>query len=381
MIKRKQGKSIIMLGTAPEAHGGIATVVGNYRDSGVLKKWKIRYFATHVQGSGFAKARAAALAMFQFLHMLITGRVGLLHLHMSSRASTWRKSCFILAGMMFRIPYLVHLHSPDFVDFFKHECGKRGKRLIRFVLSSATYVVALSSSWASDIRRIAPGSRTVILFNSVPLPVIKLAGKEEYASGSDPLDPPLILFLGAVGKRKGVFDLIKAMSLVEGSFRLVIGGDGELQKARTLAVELGVSEKIQFVGWVGKTEKDRLLARAAIFVLPSYNEGMPMAILEAMSWGIPIIATPVGGIPEVVLEEQEGLLVNPGDTLGLARALERLLAAPALCRKLGETGRRKIELEYSMEVLQPQLEQLWINSGISEPKAVAARDGGCISGT
>lgn len=369
MIKRKQGKSIVMLGTAPEAHGGIATVVGNYRESGVLKKWKVMYFATHVQGSAVKKAHAAALAMFQLLHMLITRRVALLHLHMSSRASTWRKSCFVVVGMMFRVPYLVHLHSPDFLDFFEHECGKRRKWLIRFVFSNATYVVALSSSWATEVRRIAPDARTAILFNSVPLPAIKLAEEEEYGVDSAPPDPPMILFLGAVGKRKGVFDLIKAASMIKGSFRLIIGGNGELQKARALSEELGVSQKIQFVGWLGKAEKDRLLARAAIFVLPSYNEGMPMAILEAMSWAVPVITTPVGGIPEVIVEGQDGLLVNPGDALGLARALERLLAEPQLRRKLGETGRRKIKLEYSMEVLQPQLEQLWINAGIPGPKA------------
>ncbi|PTQ82031.1 glycosyl transferase family 1 [Nitrosospira multiformis] len=118
-----------------------------------------------------------------------------------------------------------------------------------------------------------------------------------------------------------------------------------------LSEELGVSDKILFAGWLGKAEKDHLLARAAIFVLPSYHEGVPMAILEAMSWGIPIVTTPVGGMPEVVTEGQEGLLVNSGDIVGLAHALARLLAAPSLRRAFGERGRHKIESRFSIKVL------------------------------
>jgi len=371
MIKKekykKKYKTIVMLGTSPEAHGGIATVVGNYEDCGVLKKWKVKYVVTHVQGSRFAKAHAAGIAVLQVLYMLATGRIGLLHVHMSSRASTWRKSLLLLMGTMFRVPYLIHLHSPDFIDFFEQECGERRKKLIRFLLSRALYVIALSSGWAKDIKKISPAARTVILFNSVPLPAAVLREKEIDGSSSDLCDPPLILFLGKVGKRKGTFDLIRAAALLSENFRLIIGGDGELQQAQRLSEELGVSDKILFAGWLGKAEKDHLLARAAIFVLPSYHEGVPMAILEAMSWGIPIVTTPVGGIPEVVTEEQEGLLVNSGDIPGLAHALTRLLAAPSLRRKLGERGRNKIESRFSIKVLQPQLEQLWINSGVSEP--------------
>lgn len=106
MIKKGKYKTIVMLGTSPEAHGGIATVVGNYEDCGVLKKWKVKYVVTHVQGSRFAKAYAAGVAMLQLLYMLVTGQIGLLHVHMASRASTWRKSLFLLMGMMFRVPYL-----------------------------------------------------------------------------------------------------------------------------------------------------------------------------------------------------------------------------------------------------------------------------------
>ncbi|SOD41914.1 Glycosyltransferase involved in cell wall bisynthesis [Nitrosovibrio sp. Nv4] len=369
---------IVMLGTSPDAYNGIATVVRNYRDFGILAEWKVAYLVTHVQGSRFAKARAALVALSRLLRMILIGQVRLLHVHMASRVSIWRKVFFILTGMIFRVPYLVHLHCSDLVEFFEHENGKWGKFIMRFVFTHATFVITLSPSIANAIREIVPTTRTVTLFNSVPLPAMDFVNTEERASKHDSCKPPLILFLGQVGKRKGAFDLIRAVSLLTVNFKMVIAGDGELKLARALSEELGVSEKIQFTGWLERAEKDELLARAAIFVLPSYDEAMPMALLEAMSWSVPVVTTPVGGIPEVVTEGQEGLLVNPGDIPGLIRALERLLGAPSLRRMLGQKGRHKIELEYSMEVLRPQLEQLWIYSGVLEPESVARRRQACV---
>src|SRR5687768_2904219 len=101
---------IVMLGTSPDAYNGIATVVRNYRDFGILAEWKVTYLVTHVQGSRFAKARVALVALSRLLRMILIGQIRLLHVHMASRVSIWRKALFILTGMIFRVPYLVHLH-------------------------------------------------------------------------------------------------------------------------------------------------------------------------------------------------------------------------------------------------------------------------------
>ncbi len=351
-----------MLGTSPDARGGIASVVQAYRASGLLDKWHVRYLTTHVQKSGLAKFGIALSAFRQLLWLLLSDRVSLLHVHMSSRASTWRKSVYLLVGMAFGVPCLIHIHGGNYVEFFQRECGQLQRRFIRWLFNRATNVIVLSPSWSADIQNIAATARTVVLYNSVALPVLSTAliQRDSAASFS-------IIFLGRITAPKGAFDLIRAAALVRGNFKLTLCGNGELASAMALVKELGLGAKVDFAGWVAGVEKEELLARAQLFVLPSHYEGVPIAILEAMSWALPVVSTSVGGIPEVVTNGVEGLLVAPADIHGLAEALNRLLSDSTRCREMGSAGRSRIEHEYSQAVLHPQLEQLWKNAGASVP--------------
>jgi len=356
-------KEIVMVGTSPEARGGIATVVRNYQDSGLISKWGVRYVVTHVQESKFAKLRCASSAWLKLVVMLLFNRVSLLHVHMSSRNSTWRKFTYILAAAAFRVPYLIHMHGGNYADFYEKECGSFGKLLIRTLLRKAKYVLVLSSSWATDMQRIAPDTKIMVLHNSVPIPELAVGPSKTGDSA------PSVVFLGLICEGKGVFDLVRAASLVTRNFSLDLGGDGDVAQVKTLVKELGLEAKVHFHGWVRGQDKDELLAKARIFVLPSYYEGVPMAILEAMSWSVPVITTPVGGIPEVVSQGMEGVLVPPGDIQGLARALEQLLADPAKCVQMGAIGRMRLERDFSQRVLHARLEKIWLESG-AQPLSV-----------
>jgi glycosyltransferase involved in cell wall biosynthesis len=362
---RNFGKFVVMLGTSPDAQGGIATVVQNYQSSGLLAKWKVRYIVTHTQESVYAKLKVALSAFLRLFGMLLANQVALVHVHMSSRYSTWRKSAFLLLAMLFRVPTLIHVHGGNYVDFFNHQCGFLQRALIRFLLRRSSRVIALSPSWCADIRSIEPMARTTVLYNSVPLPDL---GKQ--AIDHQGQFAPIILFLGLISAPKGAFDLLKAASCLHEDFRLVIGGEGDLGAARAAVASLSLGDKVSFPGWIRGKEKDVLLAQAQIFVLPSYFEGVPMAILEAMSWAKPVVATNVGGIPDVICDGREGLLVPPGDISVLTAALNRLLADPALRQRMGNAGRKRIEHEYSQEVLHPQLEELWVESGALPPDRI-----------
>jgi glycosyltransferase involved in cell wall biosynthesis len=111
----------------------------------------------------------------------------------------------------------------------------------------------------------------------------------------------------------------------------------------------GLVGKVQFCGWVPHEKIDDVLSSGELFVLPSYAEGLPNALLEAMSIGIPVIATRVGAIGEVVEEGRSGLLVEPGDVRGLADRIESLLANEELADRLGAEGRKQVLDNYSME--------------------------------
>ena len=127
------------------------------------------------------------------------------------------------------------------------------------------------------------------------------------------------------------------------------GGDGDVNEVRTQLAGVSRRRQVRLLGWLNDDAKSTLLSRASVFVLPSYNEGLPVALLEAMAHGVAVVTTPVGGIPEVVTDSKTGLLVAPGDVATIAGAICRLLENPSLRTTLGRNGRALIESEFSVE--------------------------------
>jgi glycosyltransferase involved in cell wall biosynthesis len=157
-----------------------------------------------------------------------------------------------------------------------------------------------------------------------------------------------LVYLGLFSRAKGVFDLVDALTRLKpdclGRTRLVLAGNGALAQVRELVERRGLARFVEVREWLGPVERDRLLASADAFVLPSYAEGLPMSLLEAMAWGLPVISTAVGSIPEHVHEGVQGLLVQqPGDVSDLAGAIERIVTDDALRRRMGEHARRAVE--------------------------------------
>ena len=120
-------------------------------------------------------------------------------------------------------------------------------------------------------------------------------------------------------------------------------------------------------GWLGPERLRAELAGASVFALPSYAEGMPMALLEAMSWGLPVIATPVGGVPQVIEHEVNGLFVDPDDIDGIAAAIARLMSDPALRERLGAAARKTIEARFSLDATLDRLGEVYRRFGL-EPR-------------
>ena len=199
-------------------------------------------------------------------------------------------------------------------------------------------VICLSNSWRDEIKKIAPHANIVVIPNSVKLPLLsnRVNNSEKIA----------ILFLGLIGERKGLFDLIKVfMRLLKDGNNIVlnIGGNGDTTKLLSAIFDLGIKKNANYLGWVSEEERDRLFRNTDIFVLPSYGEGMPMSILEAMSYSVPVISTLVGGVPELIEDGETGILVNPGDLDMLYEKMSDLIHNEKYRKKLGENGRLKIE--------------------------------------
>jgi glycosyltransferase involved in cell wall biosynthesis len=294
----------------------------------------------------------ALRAWLLYAALLFTGRVALLHVHSSSGPSFWRKSLFIVPAFWLRVPVVLHWHGGGFVQFFERSAGWR-QRFIGWLFRRCDRVVALSAQWHDTLTRLVPGIRAVTITNPVVMPPAPapLTG-----------DPPAVLFLGLVNAHKGVYDLLQAWAVVQRQVpgaRLRIGGTGELEAARRQAEALGIAGSVEWLGWIGRERKAEALSGAWALVLPSYMEGVPMALLEAMAAGVPVVSTRVGGIPLAVRDGLDGLLLPPGDPQALAQALLALLQDEPRRLQMGAQARRRMAAEFSVDVIAPQLEALW----------------------
>jgi glycosyltransferase involved in cell wall biosynthesis len=149
-----------------------------------------------------------------------------------------------------------------------------------------------------------------------------------------------ILFLGEVCARKGVPQLVEALARLDdvSGWRAVLAGDGELQETVKSVTSLGMGKRISVLGWVGALEVQSLLSQADILVLPSFDENLPMAVVEAFAHGLAVVATPAGATGEIVIHGETGLLVHAGDVTGLAASLRRLLLDRDLRARLGQAA-------------------------------------------
>jgi glycosyltransferase involved in cell wall biosynthesis len=361
------GKTNVMMGTDPGGQGGVAAVVRVYRAAGFLDRWSVRYLTSRRLGSPLRKAAAGASAFAELLGLSVRGRVALLHTHSASRTSFRRKSLALAIGRAVGAPTVFHLHGGEFEVFFR-KASPALRWWIRHTLERSSAVIVLSERWRRFVQEIAPGARITVIPNPVLLP--------PEVPPPDPVDGRRILFLGRVEQQKGIFALVDAVARLVPEFPdliLAVGGGGDASALRAHVDRAGLRDRIEILGFIGPEARQRELRRATAFALPSFNEGLPMALLEAMAASRPVVTTPVGGIPDVVRHGREGLLVPPGDVQALAAALRTLIADPALCRQLGAQGRATVAAGYSAEVALDRLSRVYQSLGAPEPVHTPAR--------
>jgi glycosyltransferase involved in cell wall biosynthesis len=354
-------KRLLMLGTHYDTMGGISSVVNVYREHGLFEKLSITYIPTHCNGSAAAKLKLMASAYLCFAGRVLTGQVGAVHAHVASRASFWRKAPLLWMAQRWGIPTIVHLHGAEFHLFYEKECKPWQQRLVRHVFENARAAIALSNTWAEWMRQHFPHAQPVVIANPIRIPEPAPLWSQRQAGA--------ILSLGELGKRKGTYDLLEAIAHIPPEQRhhthvqLRLGGNGEVAQTQTRAKELGIDNHVKLLGWVRGEDKSRELAKAWVYTLPSYNEGLPMSLLEAMAAGLPVVTTPIGGIPEAVTDGVEGFLIDAGDVSSLCERLQRLCSDPALAQRMGQAARLRAQRDYSIDAIAPQLQALYANIG------------------
>jgi len=274
----------------------------------------------------------------------------LVHIHLAAQHSMLRKLPIILATKLMRRPYVVHLHAASENSVFR----LTPQWLVRLIFLLSYRVIVLSDSWAAVVRKYIPDTRVTVLHNPVAKPrTPRLRPAEE---------TQVVLFAGKLERRKGYLELLEAASEVLMEFPRVhfcFAGHGEIEQARALAQSLGIERSVSFAGWVGPAEMHDHFRAATIFCLPSFDEGLPMAVLEAMSHSIPVVCTPVGGLPDLISDGTNGLFAEAGNVASIADHILALLRSPDWAMRIGHSASLTIERECSIERIEQELAELY----------------------
>jgi len=340
-------KRVLMVGPALSVRGGMSSVAIAIIDN-LSDEFEVEFLPTYVEGGKIRAGIAFLLAMLKMKRLAKAADV--VHIHFSKKGSTFRKATLAKIAKRSGTPLVLHSHSSSYG--FYDELPEYGKLQVREFLGSADRFIALSESWAQHYAE--KGARNISV---LPNPVV-IPEDVDDRSGRDTVTT---VFMGAMGDRKGAFDLAQAfipVAKARPNARLIMAGNGEVDRVRNILREGGVMDQTEIYDWVGPDERDKLLRRADTFILPSYNEGLPMAMLEAIGYGLPPIVTPVGGIPEVIKDGVNGLLVEPGDKEAIAAAITRLVDNSAERASMGAAARKTAE-NYDIKKYMQIIESLY----------------------
>ncbi|MBN3963604.1 MAG: glycosyltransferase family 4 protein [Nostoc sp. NMS8] len=330
--------NIILLGPSLLQQGGISNyekIFLEYAPSEV----NICHIITHEEGDIAIKIVVFLKAIWKFVWMLLMEEVDIVQLEISQRGSILRQGIMIFLAWIFHKPIILHAHGSQFHVFFA-DLPKWIQTLLSWLFCKCQRLIVLSESWKTFyIENLGLKPEQVVVFYNP----VKVPNEVPQRSVSNQVN---LLFLGRIGQRKGAFDLIKAFSLLpledQNRSTLIMAGDGEVEQASNLVKTLNLENYIKLLGWIGSGERDVLLTQSDIFVLPSYNEGLPLSMLEAMAWELPVIVTPVGGIPEIVTQSENGLIVSPGNIEELSNAIKSLIENENLRLSLGAEARTSV---------------------------------------
>ena len=265
----------------------------------------------------------------------------------SSGFSFVEKSLLILICRMFDKPSILFLRSGHFFN----ELNGKLKYVYKFFLKFNSIIAVQGSQWKKSLEKIKiPAKKILIIPNWVSddktLKINQLS-KKNIKVGTT----PVFVYLGWLVKEKGVMDLINAYcdSHILKQNKLIIMGDGTLYYDIVKKIEANQLSNVEMMGWIPSGDVKNILKQSDILVLPSYAEGFPNAIVESLSFGLPIISTNVGGIPDSVLNGWNGYIINPGDRTQLKDAMEKLVLNKSLIKKFSKNSIRILNKRHSQK--------------------------------
>lgn len=349
----KNKLKVLMIGPARNVKGGMTSVVDNYYEYGLDKKIDLKYIETVNDKNKISKSIKILKGYIEFSKNIKD--YDIVHIHMASRMSAFRKAKYVKKAKRKNKKVIIHIHGASFKAFYEEECNSKTKQYIKKFLNLADKIIVLSEEWQEFFKELITDKNKIeIIYNAIVLP-------KDFNKNTE---TQKILFLGRFGKRKGIYDLLEVLEKATKEYpkiKLYAGGDGEIEKVKELIAEKKLQKNVKILGWVTGAKKEKLLKECSLYILPSYNEGMPMSVIEAMAYKNITISTNVGGLPRVINHNKNGLIINPGDKLSLYTNLKKILEDKNLREKLSNNARITTEEKFDINNTIKQLIEIYIN--------------------
>ncbi len=361
---------VLLAGHLPPPMGGIATYYQSLLSSSLPDKVDLLFVETSSQKRVLSQAGIfnfsnlvwAMEDCIRFAKAAIKHRPQVTHIATAFGLSFVKHSACVAIARLAGSRVLLHHHCG--LDPLYTDKSRWWRWYFRQVIRLTNGVVALSKEWHRLVD-IVPGCKVYDLPNAIDLSEYRAIAQGRGAVEASPARLN-VLYMGYLGRNKGTFELVEAAKKIADKglpvFFDLVGEDlqpGDKEQIKQMVAQAGLEETVRVHPPASGAEKIEFFRKADILAYPSYSEGMPIAIIEAMASGLPIVATRVGGIPDQIENGVNGILIEAGSADQLASALEKLVSSPDLRTSMRENGCRIAMEKYDVEVLVPRLVRIY----------------------
>ena len=337
---------VLVIATSRKTRGGITSVVKAHETGEQWKKYHCRWIETHRDGNSIRKLWYLGTALVEYICLLPF--YDIVHIHLATTQSAKRKKMFFYLAKWLSKKVILHFHPSNEKFLFE----PMNSKLYRKLFSKADLVLVLSEQWRCWIKMALGLSNHIeVLYN--PCPIV---------NRRDDLRKNHILFAGTIISRKGYETLIRGFARIaqeHSDWKVIFAGNGEIANAMKIVECCGIQNQVEFLGWVTDKDKEKVFQEASVYCLASDGEGFPMGVLDAWAYGIPCVVTPVGGIPDIVVDGENGLVFSIGDVDGLADKLRMIISDRTLRKNIVLGQDKYVKGAFNINGINRKLEKIY----------------------
>ena len=345
MIEKEVSSKILHIGSNINGRGGIPKFLRSYSE--LFEEWN--YIRATSNGNVTNRTLVYMKSLILLFIALVKGQIEIIHIHSSAAVLLHKVAVYIIVSSLFGKKILLHIHASGFEDLCKSHTN-----WLKWLFKKIDLIICVSKDIDSIVKRYQLSTKTILLYNLIDKPfptyIKKIDTKTHF------------LFMGEIIERKGIYDLLEVLkehkSYFEGKMILSIAGGGNTQKLFKLINQYQIRDLVNYLGWIDSEEKAIAYSQADVFILPSYSESFGLVNLEANSYGLPVISTKVGGIPEIIHHGENGILVSPGKNEEIFKSMRYLMENNSIRKKMGERG-KEIASQFYPEEIENQLRRIY----------------------